>query len=72
MRTSKTSPAALALIAAGGALAGWWWQNRSDEAALEAHRQTEHYRRCVALIDPMSESKRGKQYFEAIDVQDLA
>lgn len=43
-----------------------------DEAALEAHRQTEHYRRCVALIDPMSESRRGKQYFEAIDVQDLA
>ena len=40
-----------------------------DEAALQAHRQTEHYRRCVALIDPMSEARRGKQYFEPIDIQ---
>lgn len=42
-----------------------------DAAALEAHRLTDHYRRCVEMIDPISLGTRGKQYFDPIDMEDL-
>lgn len=41
-----------------------------DEAALEAHRQTDHYRRCVALIEPITLGERGKRYFRPVIVDD--
>ncbi len=40
-----------------------------DDAALEAHRQTPHYRKCVEIIAPITIGGRGKQYFSAVDIQ---
>ncbi len=40
-----------------------------DEAALDAHRQTEHYRQCVEMIDPITKGDRSKSYFTPILIQ---
>jgi autoinducer 2-degrading protein len=39
-----------------------------DEAALEAHRFTDHYRLCVAAIDPITVGARTKRYFAPVIV----
>ncbi|MTH76617.1 antibiotic biosynthesis monooxygenase [Paracoccus aestuariivivens] len=43
-----------------------------NEAALDAHRATEHYRRCIALIDPLSEGRRSKRFFAPVLVEGRA
>ena len=40
-----------------------------DEAALEAHRQTPHYKKCVEIINPITIGGRGKQYFRPVDIE---
>ncbi|MBD9526081.1 MULTISPECIES: antibiotic biosynthesis monooxygenase [Paracoccus] len=40
-----------------------------DEAALEAHRATEHYRRCVELIAPLSDGPRSKRFYQPVMVE---
>ena len=40
-----------------------------DNAALEEHRKTPHYRKCVEMIEPISIGGRGKQYFDPIDIE---
>lgn len=40
-----------------------------DEAALEAHRQTPHYRECVDMIEPITLGGRGKEYFVPVMVE---
>ena len=40
-----------------------------DEAALDAHRQTPHYRRCVEMIEPITIGGRGKEYFTPVMVE---
>ncbi|TCP95175.1 autoinducer 2-degrading protein [Cricetibacter osteomyelitidis] len=34
-----------------------------NEAALEAHRTTEHYHRCVAELEPLMTGSRSKKIF---------
>ncbi|SDF13466.1 antibiotic biosynthesis monooxygenase [Limimaricola pyoseonensis] len=41
-------------------------------AALDRHRETEHYRRCVAMIEPITLGGRSKTYFEPVLIQDQA
>lgn len=41
----------------------------ADEAALDAHRATEHYRRCIELIDPLTEGPRSKSFFNPVLVE---
>ncbi|MFH5776707.1 antibiotic biosynthesis monooxygenase [Paracoccus sp. NGMCC 1.201697] len=43
-----------------------------DEAALDAHRATDHYRRCVALIDPLMAGRRSKRFFAPVLVEGRA
>lgn len=38
------------------------------EAALEEHRQTAHYRRCVEMIEPITIGDRQKRYFTPVPV----
>lgn len=38
----------------------------ADEAALDAHRATEHYRRCIALIEPLTVGRRSKRFFSPV------
>lgn len=44
----------------------------SDEAALDAHRASAHYRRCIELIDPMMRSRRSKRMFHPVLVEGRA
>lgn len=37
--------------------------------ALEAHRQTAHYRTCVQMIDPITTGPRSKQFFQPVLVE---
>lgn len=37
-----------------------------DEKALEAHRNTAHYHRCVAELEPLMTGSRSKKIFEWI------
>ncbi len=37
-----------------------------DEAALDAHRQTAHYHRCVAELEPLMTQPRQKKLFKWI------
>ncbi|TKW65925.1 MAG: autoinducer-2 (AI-2) modifying protein LsrG [Paracoccus denitrificans] len=41
-----------------------------DEAALETHRTTPHYRSCVEMIDPITLGGRSKTYFTPVLIQD--
>ncbi|MTH62787.1 antibiotic biosynthesis monooxygenase [Paracoccus shanxieyensis] len=43
-----------------------------DDAALDTHRQTDHFRRCIALIDPMMETRRSKTFYTPVLVEDRA
>jgi len=43
-----------------------------DEAALDDHRKTAHYKTCVAMIDPITLGGRSKVYFEPVLIQDCA
>lgn len=43
-----------------------------SEAALEIHRGTAHYRRCVELIGPITIGGRSKDYFLPVFVQPSA
>lgn len=43
-----------------------------DEAALEAHRATAHYRQCVEAIGPMQTGQRLKRFYHAVMVDDAA
>ncbi|RAZ84863.1 antibiotic biosynthesis monooxygenase [Cereibacter johrii] len=43
-----------------------------SEAALDAHRQTDHYRTCVKMIDPITLGGRSKTYFTPVLVQERA
>lgn len=43
-----------------------------DEAALEAHRATVHYRRCVEAIGPMQTGQRSKRFYSAVMVDERA
>lgn len=36
----------------------------TDEAALEQHRTTEHYHRCVEELEPIMSCSRSKKIFE--------
>lgn len=38
--------------------------------ALKQHGQTEHYRRCVEMITPITIGQRGKRYFQPVLVED--
>lgn len=40
-----------------------------DEAALEAHRATEHYRKCIELIGPLTVGMRSKRFFTPVLVE---
>lgn len=40
--------------------------------ALEAHRQTAHYRTCVQMIDPITTGPRSKQFFQPVLVEPAA
>lgn len=44
----------------------------SDEAALDAHRASAHYRRCIELINPMMRSSRSKRMFHPVLVEGRA
>lgn len=44
----------------------------ADEAALDAHRDSDHYRRCIALINPMMRSSRSKRLFHPVLVEGRA
>ena len=44
----------------------------ADEAALDAHRATEHYRRCVELIGPLTTGSRSKRFFSPVLVEGAA
>ncbi|WP_040977290.1 (4S)-4-hydroxy-5-phosphonooxypentane-2,3-dione isomerase [Necropsobacter massiliensis] len=35
-----------------------------NKAALEVHRETPHYHRCVAELEPLMTGKRSKKIFE--------
>ena len=39
--------------------------------ALEAHRQTAHYRTCVQMIDPITTGPRSKQFFQPVLVEQI-
>ncbi|MGC9445585.1 antibiotic biosynthesis monooxygenase [Cereibacter sphaeroides] len=43
-----------------------------SEAALDAHRQTDHYQTCVKMIDPITLGGRSKTYFTPVLVQERA
>ncbi|ACM03533.1 antibiotic biosynthesis monooxygenase [Cereibacter sphaeroides] len=43
-----------------------------SEAALDAHRQTDHYQTCVKMIDPITLGGRSKTYFTPVMVQERA
>ena len=40
-----------------------------SEEALEAHRRTAHYRRCVETIEPITLGGRTKTYYEPVSVE---
>jgi autoinducer 2-degrading protein len=42
-----------------------------DEAALEDHRKTPHYKKCVDMIDPITLGGRSKKYFTPVLIQDV-
>lgn len=44
----------------------------ADEAALDQHRATPHYRRCIELIDPLTTGRRSKRFFAPILVEGRA
>ena len=37
-----------------------------NEAALDAHRATDHYRQCVAQIGPLTSGRRSKRFFTPV------
>ncbi|MCF3974257.1 antibiotic biosynthesis monooxygenase [Paracoccus salsus] len=41
-----------------------------DEDALKAHGQTDHYRRCIERITPITTGQRTKRYFRPALVED--
>jgi autoinducer 2-degrading protein len=41
-----------------------------DEAALDQHRGTEHYKKCVAMIEPITIGERTKTYYQDVLIQD--
>ncbi|MFT4014299.1 MAG: antibiotic biosynthesis monooxygenase [Paracoccus sp. (in: a-proteobacteria)] len=43
-----------------------------DQAALEAHLTTPHYRQCIELIDPLCASRRSKRLFAPVLVEGRA
>ncbi|SMO97837.1 antibiotic biosynthesis monooxygenase [Paracoccus laeviglucosivorans] len=43
-----------------------------DEAALDAHRATEHFRKCIELIDPIMAERRSKRFFLPVMVEGAA
>lgn len=43
-----------------------------DEAALDVHRGTAHYRQCIAAIDPLCAAKRSKRFFTPVLVEGRA
>lgn len=43
-----------------------------DEAALDAHRATEHYRKCIELIGPLTVGQRSKRFFAPVLVEGQA
>ncbi len=43
-----------------------------DEAALDVHRGTEHYRKCIELIDPLTVGRRSKRFFAPVLVEGRA
>ncbi|KGQ69377.1 autoinducer-2 (AI-2) modifying protein LsrG [Chelonobacter oris] len=43
-----------------------------NEAALEAHRQTEHYHQCVKDLEPLMTGTRSKTVFNWILPQDVS
>lgn len=40
--------------------------------ALKLHGQTEHYRRCIELITPITTGQRSKRYFQPVLIEDTA
>lgn len=40
-----------------------------SDAALDDHRETQHYKKCVKMIDPITLNGRTKTYFTPIHVQ---
>ncbi|MDB6179235.1 antibiotic biosynthesis monooxygenase [Paracoccus sp. Z330] len=44
----------------------------SSRDALRQHGQTEHYRRCIELITPITTGQRSKRYFHPVIVEDTA
>ncbi|MDS9467054.1 antibiotic biosynthesis monooxygenase [Paracoccus sp. MBLB3053] len=43
-----------------------------NEAALDAHRGTDHYRECIRLIDPLTLGRRSKRFFSPVLVEGRA
>lgn len=43
-----------------------------DENALEAHRQTEHYKQCVKDLEPLMTSQRSKKIFNWLLPEELS
>lgn len=43
-----------------------------DEAALDVHRGTDHYRACIAAIDPLCAARRSKRFFAPVLVEGRA
>lgn len=44
----------------------------ADREALKSHGQTEHYRRCIELITPITAATRSKRFFDPVLVEDTA
>lgn len=41
----------------------------ADEAALDAHRATEHYRKCIEQIAPLTMGRRSKRFFAPVLIE---